>query len=436
MQDTRNITLISLSRLISELGSAAIRFALSLFILDITGSPLMSGFVFAFTYIPGILINTFAGVHIDRSDKKKILVAAEFLCGIATLLFMGIFIFVANNITLIICYVVILYTFQAIFNLALNASIPEIVSKERVMTVNSNIQSISALINIFGIILGATLYTLLGLNMLLLLDGISFIIASILNIFLVFVNKPNREEIQEKSYFESMKEVYQYIKARKEIKLLLGIFVTINFLVTPLISIVLLYIIRDELKMSGYEMAFIEAGLGVGSIVGAVLISIKKVGKFVTNKIFIMIQLMALMILLWIFPAFLSIESKVVMTSIYVVIITLLGLFNVMANIPMISYVQIYIPENIRASIFGVVTTVTTTSVPIGLLIFGAVMEMANWIYLVSVSGTILIVMGYFAHRSNALREFFSVELEPEKELKPVREEVSKSERKVVESNT
>lgn len=410
MSASRNIVLISLTRLISELGSVAIRFALSLYILDATSSPLASGVVFAVTYIPSVLVNIFAGVWIDRSNKKKVLVVTDMLSGVLTLLFLAAFYLFKEHMALIVVYVLVLYTLQAIFALAMNASVPEMVPEDKVMTVNSNIQSIGALVNILGIFLGASVYILLGLEMIILIDGITFLISGLLSLYLVFWRAPSREEGTKKAYMDSLKEVYAYMLTKKALKYLLLVFIAVNFLLTPLITVVLLYIVRDAFEMIGYEMAFIEAAFGVGVIAGALLVAMKRVSEYVTSRIFMLIQLTAVTILCWLIPAlpFVAMESKIGISALFMVLLLAAGMFNIMANIPMMSYVQIYIPEKIRASVLGVVTTVTTTSVPIGMLLFGALMEVVSWSALVAVSGTLLLIIGYLAHRNSNLREFFS----------------------------
>lgn len=429
MYNSRNILLLSISRLVAELGAVSIRFALSLYILDVSGSPLMTGFVFAFTYIPGILINTFVGIFIDRSNKKKIIVSTDLLSGIFTLASMSIFIFAPENMIVIIAYIVILYTLQAIFMLALNSGIPEMVSQDRVINANSNIQGISQLVNIFGVILGATIYLTLGIENIFLLAGVCFVLSGTFSIFIKIAAKTKPEGTENKSYRDSLKEVYHYIKDRKPIKLLLLVFVAINFIVAPMVSNVLLYIVRDKLQMGAYEMAFIEAAFGVGCVIGAILVSIKSVGKFVSNKIFLLIQLTAVTLILWVFPSLPIFEdlSKPAITAIYMGLLTITGASSVMANIPMISYVQIYIPDHIRASIFGVISTITTISVPIGLLIFSALFEVMNWTYLVAIAGAALLIIGILTHRNKSLREFFNVDTnEEEAALAPIRQTEAK----------
>ncbi|MFD2672428.1 MFS transporter [Marinicrinis sediminis] len=408
MRDTRNIILFSLSRLISEIGTSVFRFALSLYILDLTGSATMFALILSFTFIPGVLVNIFAGVFVDRADKKKVLIYSDLLSGISIFLFMILYHFQPTEIWLFAAYAIVLSTFQAFFTLAVNASVPNLVSEEKVAAVNSSNQSIGALISIIGPVMGAVAYSMLGLGMIFLLDAISFILSGFLNMLLLFRKSEIDPDEPQKSYMESMKEVYRYIQDRAAIKYILGIFVASNFVITPAVSLVLPYIVYNQLKLSAYHLSYIEAALAVGIIVGALIVAVHKVNRFVINKIFILIQLQALMIVLWVFPKFSFLpDGAVWLTLGYMGLLALTGIFNAMGNIPMISFVQLQIPERIRASIFGVVGTVTTLAVPIGMWVYGAMLDIFDYSYILVASGLSLIVLGALAHRNRDLREFF-----------------------------
>jgi DHA3 family macrolide efflux protein-like MFS transporter len=416
MHDTRNIVLFSVSRLISELMESMFKFALSLYILDITGSASMFSIVLACMYIPSVLVDIFAGVFVDRSDKKRVLVLCNLLSGIAILIFLAVFQFYPTHIFLFVCYALILSTFQAIFSLAVNASVPNLVSKERVSAVNSSNQSINALFNIIGPIIGAIAYSIMDLGPILMMNGIAFIASGVVNMFLVFHSKQNHEEFK-KSYLESLKEVYRYIHQRSAIKYLLGVFVITNFIIVPAISLVLPFIIYQELNMSAHQLSYIEAAASAGLIIGAVLVSMSRVNGFITNKIFILFQLQALALLLWVFPklSFVDINATVWITLGYIFVLAFTGMLMSMGNIPMVSYVQLHIPDHLRASIFGVVSTVTTISVPIGMWIYGMLLERVDFSYLLFGSSVLLFVVGNLAHRNKALRNFFKEDAGEEK---------------------
>ncbi|MNO13085.1 enterobactin exporter EntS [compost metagenome] len=415
MRDSKNIIIFSLSRLITELGTSIFRFALSLYILDLTGSASMFALVLSFTYIPGIFVNIFAGVFVDRSNKKRIMVITDFLSGTSILLLMIMFQFFHDSILVFIVYAMVLSTLQAFFILTVNSSVPNIVSPERVATVNSSNQSIGALISILGPVLGAVAYSKFGLDKIFLIEGLAFICSGFLNLFLKF-SKRQEQLGEQKRYLESLKEVYQFIRQRAAIKYLLSIFVIINFVIAPAISLVLPYIVYQELNMTPHQLSFIEAALAFGVIIGAVVVSITKVNQFITNKIFILIQLQGLMIFFWMFPKWSAFDSSatIVLMIGYMVVLAFTGMLNTMGNIPMLSYVQIYIPDRIRASILGVVNTVTTIAVPIGMWVYGAALEVIEWSYITVASGILLLVVGVIAHRSRELREFFTQDLKPE----------------------
>ncbi|MGC5773686.1 MFS transporter [Paenibacillus pabuli] len=416
MRNSTNIIVFSLSRLITELGTSIFRFALSLYVLDLTGSSSMFALVLSFTYIPGIFVNIIAGVFVDRSrSKKRIMVVCDFLCGISILMLMFMFQSFHDSIWLFVVYAMILSALQALFTLTVNSSVPNIVSPEKVPMVNSSTQSIGALVSILGPVIGAVAYSKFGLEYIFLIEGTAFILSGFLNLLLKF--SPRKEEIGEaKPYFESVKEVYKYIRRRAAIKYLLMIFVFINFVIVPAVSLILPFIVYQALDMTPQQLSFIEAALAAGIIIGAVIVSVPAINRFITNKIFILIQFQALMIVLWMFPQWPIFETstKVVLMIGFMIVLMFTGILNTMGNIPMLSYVQLYIPERIRASVLGVVNTVITIAVPLGMGVYGALLEVVDWYYITLVSGAGLLVVGILAYRNRDLREFFTQGSEPE----------------------
>ncbi|SDF63723.1 MFS-type transporter involved in bile tolerance, Atg22 family [Paenibacillus sp. cl6col] len=376
----------------------------------------MFGIVLAISYLPNILINTFAGVYVDRADKKKVLVISELLSGVLIFLLFILYSYQPENVIVLVLYSVLISALQAFFSLAMNASFPNLVSKERLNAINSSNQGISALLSIFGPVVGALAYTGIGFQNIFILDGISYLVSGILIIFLRFSNTRDRSEDKDKPYIESLKEIGAYIKNRSAIKYLLFIFLMTNFVVSPSISLLLPFIVYQKFDMSATQLSLIEAALAVGFIVGAILVSMKKVNAFVINKIFLMIQMQGLLILLWVFPELNMIDTtmKGVLMAGYMGLLFFTGVFLAMGNIPMTSYAQMYIPEKIRGSFFGVMGTVVMIAIPIGTWLYGILLDQISFTYVVIFSCVVLVVVGAFAHRSRDLREFFNRDSEPE----------------------
>jgi DHA3 family macrolide efflux protein-like MFS transporter len=72
-----NFSLLVLGRVISETGSQMFKFALSLYVLDVTGSAVAFATIFGFSTFAAVLVNLFAGFVSDRYDRKKIMVVTD-----------------------------------------------------------------------------------------------------------------------------------------------------------------------------------------------------------------------------------------------------------------------------------------------------------------------------------------------------------------------
>ncbi|PNQ84805.1 MFS transporter [Paenibacillus polymyxa] len=409
----RNLFIFSVTRLISELGSSIFKFALSLYILDITGSATVFSMVLGLSILPGVFVNIFAGVVIDRSNKKKVLVITEILSGIALLIFLPIFLLDSTNVMLLAVFSVILSLIQSFTFLTLNASIPNLVERDNVHSVNSSYQSIGAIINVLGPILGAITYRAWGLETIVMINGITFISAGLMQLWLQF--RKTDEQTVSSSYLDSVKDVFAYINKQKAIMYLLVIFVGINFMLAPLVQVVLPYVTYQELQLSAQQLSVIQGAWFVGVIAGAIVVSRRKVHQFVITKIFILFQLQAILFLTWCFPLLFpsTSGSLIQMTFIFIMILAVTGFFNSMSNVPMISYVQLYTPEHIRAGVFGVISSITMLATPLGIGLYGILLDRIHWVYLPLASGIVALVMGIMAHKNKALRNFFSQSAEP-----------------------
>ena len=83
----RNPLLVLMGRLVSGLGSTMMAFALSLYVLDITGSGAKFASVLALSFLPRLLLGPFAGILADRRSRKKTMVILDVVSGVAALSF-------------------------------------------------------------------------------------------------------------------------------------------------------------------------------------------------------------------------------------------------------------------------------------------------------------------------------------------------------------
>ena len=80
---TRNFTLLLVGQASSLLGNNTLKFALSMFVLEETGSATVFATILALAMAPTILLSPLGGILADRANRKSIMVALDSLSGLA-----------------------------------------------------------------------------------------------------------------------------------------------------------------------------------------------------------------------------------------------------------------------------------------------------------------------------------------------------------------
>lgn len=134
----KNFVLLILGKLVSLLGSNMQQFALSLYVLALTGSATIFASILSIIIIPRIILSPLAGVFGDWFDRKKSIVFLDLInagiLGIYALLFS-----LGGGLTLPLIYVlvILLEITEIFFGSAAVGIMPSIVSKDQLMEANS-----------------------------------------------------------------------------------------------------------------------------------------------------------------------------------------------------------------------------------------------------------------------------------------------------------
>lgn len=404
-----NFILLIMGRFVSNMGTSTFNFALGLYVLDLTKSATAFTMIVSLGILPGVFVNILAGVFVDTHNKKKIIVISDILSGLAVFIALMFFKVYSTAILLFIVYVIVLNTIQAFFNLAINSSVPNIVSEDRTAKANSVFQALGSIINILGPIFGAILYKAIGLEMLFFINAVSFVLSGISEMFIIFIKKGKAaEEQSQKSYFENVKEVFIYLGTQKILKFLLTIAVALNAILNPLVMLVLQYITYNVIEITGFQLSLIRSSWAIGTIIGAVFVMTRKTVNPILKKFFVLLEVQAVLIILWFFPRLFIFAdaSKWTITSIYVFLIFLYGMLNTIQNVPLLTHFQLKIPEALRGRAFGVFFTALTVSTPIGMWVFGFALEIVDWVYIPVVSGILVLIICFLESKNKYFKEF------------------------------
>lgn len=82
---TKNFMLLILGQLTSLFGNFILKLALSMYVLEVTGSAAIFAGILSVATIPTILLSPLGGILADRANRRNIMVALDTLTGISVL---------------------------------------------------------------------------------------------------------------------------------------------------------------------------------------------------------------------------------------------------------------------------------------------------------------------------------------------------------------
>nr|WP_300893155.1 MFS transporter [uncultured Acetatifactor sp.] len=180
---SKDFTLVVIGQIISLFGNATIRFALPLYLLNLTGSSALYGTVTACAFVPAILLSPIGGIVADRVNKRNIMVALDFFTA-AVILGFTLLMGGGNLVLLLTVTLMLLYGIAGAYQPSVQASIPALVGQERFMEANSVINAVSSLASLVGPVLGGMLYSAYGLEPVLWVCMVCFVLSAVMEIFI------------------------------------------------------------------------------------------------------------------------------------------------------------------------------------------------------------------------------------------------------------
>jgi DHA3 family macrolide efflux protein-like MFS transporter len=131
----RNFSLLWVAQLVSTIGSSLTDLAAAILVFRITGSALNVGLVLMVTALPTLVFGLFAGVLVDRFDRKRILLASDLLRGLLVVSIP----FAVDQFGLLGLYgtIFLAASVKQFFDPAWESVLPEIASEEELIRANS-----------------------------------------------------------------------------------------------------------------------------------------------------------------------------------------------------------------------------------------------------------------------------------------------------------
>jgi len=392
----RNIILFLSSQTISLFGSSLVQYAIMWHITLTTESGLMMTLYILCGFIPTFILSPVAGVWADRYNRKMLIIVADSLIAIATLILAILFLMGYEAIWLFFVMAAIRAFGTGIQTPAVGAILPQIVPKDQLTKVNGANGSIQAVIMFVSPMVSAALLAMASIEVILFIDVITAAIA--IFTLLAFVKISVHEKALEKqttSYLSDFKQGLQYVNNHEFLKKFFVFFAVFFVLMAPAAFLTPLQVTRsfgdDVWRLTAIEIAF-----SVGMMVGGGVIA--SWGGF-PNKMktlgFASVIMGICTFALGVIPIF----------WIYLVFMALFGVAMPIFNTPATVLLQEKVEEDYLGRVFGVMGMISTSMMPLGMLIFGPIADFIPIEWLLVGTGVFIIVLALFLARNQVLIE-------------------------------
>lgn len=370
----KDFTLVVVGQIVSLFGNAILRFSLPLYLLRETGSSTLFGIVTACSFLPMIMLSLLGGVLADRVNKRNIMVCLDFLtAGVITVFswLLGI----VPIIPLFITVLMLLYGISGTYQPAVQASIPALVPKEKILSANAIVNQIGALANFIGPIIGGMLYGAFGIVIILKVSVLCFVLSAVMEIFIKipFQKQPTQDKVLQIAAGD-LRDSIRFLRIEKPLFVQICIVIAgLNLFLSPMLTIGIPVIVVDKLHLTDGLLGFTQGMLAVGGILGG-LLTVLLDKKLTPQTAYVPLFLCTACSCLMGFGMAIG-QSPMIKYIILSVTGLSVTIFTTMFSIQMLAVVQAETPQHLIGKVVACIMTFIMCVQPIGQLLYGFLFE-------------------------------------------------------------
>ena len=371
----RDFTLVVAGQIISLFGNAILRFALPLYLLKETGSSALFGTVTACALLPMILLSLLGGVLADRVNKRDIMVGLDFL----TAFVITVFYFLVGTVPVVPLFIVtlmVLYGISGTYQPAVQASIPALVPKDRILWAGAVVNQVGSLANFIGPVIGGMLYGFWGIGSILRVSILCFILSAMMEIFIVipFRGRPAEKRIL-RVVKEDMKESIWFLRKKKPVFIRICFMIAgLNLFLSSMITIGVPVIIVERLSMADQLLGVTQGLMAVGGMIGG-LFTVVFAKKLRPGKAWVFLLLCAFSACVMGAGMLLAKQLRFLEYLILSGTGLLVMVFSTMFNIQMLAVVQTQTPSELTGKVVACIMAFIMCAQPAGQLLYGLLFE-------------------------------------------------------------
>lgn len=271
----RVFAIIWTGQFLSILTSSIVNFAIVLWLSLETGSAEVLAFATMAALLPQSVLGLFTGIFIDRWKRKRVMIMADSFIAFCTLILAVLFYFDLAKISHIYVLLALRSVGSAFHMPAMQASVPLLAPKSKLMRIAGINQVIQSVCNIAGPALAGLFITMMKMTNILLLDvaGAAF---ACLSLCFVFIPDPSHEERNSELHlWREAKEAIMEVRNQYGLSWLFLLSILATFVIMP-VSVLFPLMTLNHFAGNAFQVSLVEVSWGGGALLAGALLGLKK----------------------------------------------------------------------------------------------------------------------------------------------------------------
>lgn len=382
---TKNFTLLVLGQVSSLFGNYILRLALSMYVLELTGSAAVFAGLLSAATIPTILLSPFGGILADRADRRNIMVALDAMTG-TEVLCAALLLSEQRALVVIGALLVLLSVLGAFETPTVQACIPSMLTGDNIIRGNAVVNQTASISYLTAPLLGGIFYSAFGIKPVMYASVLCFFVTAFLECFIRLDYRPagfggNALAVAKADFLDSVRFIE---KERRDILRILLLAALSRFFVMGVTLVGLPFLVRTVLGLDARYYGAAESVLAVAVIAGSMAAGVLA-GKIQKGGLSAMLAAVGLCIvpagLAFLLPAGTGVRYAVLVAAFCGMQIAI-SMFSIYA----VSMIQQGTPEYMIGKVMAYTSAITMCAQPAGQMVYGFLFDgckEAVWLVLI-----------------------------------------------------
>ena len=396
---TRNFSFLVFGQISSLFGNYTLKFALSMYILEKTGSASAFATILAVAMLPTILLSPLGGILADRANRRNIMVVLDVLSGF-TVLFAGLALPLGHEMLVVGILLVVLSVLSAFESPTVQACIPQMLSNDNLTKGNAVVNQVQAIAALVTPFLGSLIYVAFGLAPVLWGTVVCFFLTALLECRIRIEYHPATRAVGGCAVIrEDFSVSLRFLRQKQPVILKLLLLAALaNLFVSGTVVVGFPYLVRTVLGLSSELYGAAESAMGVAAVLGSVFVGVVGQKLPLRRLAFAFAGLGACLL-----PAGFAFLASFSPFKIYLILLAAFCCCQFAGSVfssYAISIIQARTPEKLMGKIMSLVFTLALCAQPLGQVVYGALFDhlASNPAFVLLPSGLVVCAIGALSH--------------------------------------